>query len=120
MADEDQRRDDDLLMANDIKGEVGFDAGGKSYIIKFSTNAICEAENILRKSIVAIMAEIEWVSVRRVLLWAALLPKQPGTSLEVAGEIMDALGPKKSVEVLTDAFNAAFPAPAEGADGARP
>lgn len=108
-------------MANDIRGEVALQGGDLGrFTLKFSTNAICEAENILRKPIVAIMAEIEWVSVRRVLLWAALQPKHPGTDLATAGDIMDALGPMKSIEVLTQAFNAAFPAPAEGADGARP
>lgn len=107
-------------MANDVRGEVGFSAGGKAYTIKFSTNAICEAENILRKSIVQIMSEIDWVSTRRVLLWAALQPRHPGLELTDAGEIMDALGPARSVEALTQAFNAAFPAPAEGADGSRP
>lgn len=107
-------------MANDVKGEVGFVAGGKTYTVKFSTNAICEAENILRKSIVQIMADISWLSTRRVLLWAALQPKHPGLELADAGELMDALGPTRSIEVLTEAFNAAFPAPAEGADGARP
>lgn len=109
-------------MANDLKGEVAFEAAGKSYILKFSTNAICEAENIMRKPVLAIMAEIDWISTRRVLMWAALQPKHPGLELSDAGELMDALGPARSIEVLTRAFNAAFPPPPDVSEGgaARP
>lgn len=107
-------------MANDIRGEVELHLGDKSYRLKFSTNAICSVEDKLGKSIIAVMGEIDWITTRRVLLWAALQHHQPGIELKDAGEIMDAAGPLNTVEALNAAFGAAFPPPAEGADRSRP
>jgi hypothetical protein len=105
---------------NPVRGEVALDAAGKSYTLKFSTNALCEAENILDKPMAVIMAQLDRLAVLRVLMWAALQHKQPGVSLQDAGEIMDAAGMKAVVPALTDALNLAFPKPDEKDGEARP
>jgi hypothetical protein len=110
-------------MANDVRGEVSFTADGKPYTIKFSTNGICSAERILGKSLVTASTELDWITVRRTMLWAALncvdpLTKRPINgktfSEDEAGEIMDGLPAKDLIEVLLQAMSAAYPAPAEG------
>lgn len=107
-------------MANDVRGEVKLAALGKDYTLKLSTNAICKVEGELHKSIIAIMGEIDWISTRRVLLWAALQAHHADIPLETVGLLMDDAGQAKTVEALTAAFNRAFPAPTEDADRSRP
>jgi hypothetical protein len=107
-------------MANPVRGEVALDAAGKIYTLKFSTNALCEAENILDKPMSVIMGQLDRLGVLRVLMWAALQGKQPGTTIEAAGEIMDAAGMKAVVPALTESLNLAFPKPEEKDGDARP
>jgi hypothetical protein len=107
-------------MANPNRGEVVLNAGGTAYTLKFSTNALCEAENILDKPMAAIMGQMDRLGVLRVLMWASLQARQPGTTIEAAGEIMDAAGMKAVVPALTEALNLAFPKPDEKDGDGRP
>jgi len=45
-------------MANPHRGEVGFEAGGVSYVLRFSINAICELENLLNRGFLDITDEM--------------------------------------------------------------
>lgn len=116
-------------MANAHKGEIAFEAGGKSYTLRFSTNAICELENALDRSIISISqdlvnAEKNPESLRfstlRAILWAGLREHHPGMTLVEAGDVMTEIGGlSKAVELIAEGFTLAFPEPqANGA--ARP
>ena len=116
-------------MANEARGEVGFSAGGKEYTLKFSTNGICAAERELKKSLVAAAAELDWIVVRRTMLWAALncvdtVTKRPinGKSFtqDEAGDIMDLVPAKDLIELLMRAMNLAYPSPADAPSEPRP
>lgn len=45
-------------MANRQKGEVAFTAAGKSYRLRFSTNALCELEDITGRGVTDVMLEL--------------------------------------------------------------
>lgn len=59
---------------------------GQSYRLCYSVNALCEAERIAGGSLDGLMDR--QFSACRLLLWAALMEKQRGTTLEDAGEII--------------------------------
>lgn len=107
-------------MGNQHKGEVRIEAAGQSLVLKFTTNAICEIEGIFDKPFTRIMSEVEKISVRRVLLWGAMLTGKPDVTLADAGDIMDAIGPKEAMRVIMETFAAAYPSEAKEGDQARP
>jgi len=84
---------------NLLKGEVPLKVGDKEYTLKLTTNALCELENRLNKGvneiiIAAASKDIPSLNTVRCLLFCACLQyhKEEVTSLEVAGEIIDAAG----------------------------
>lgn len=123
-------------MANPIRGEVGFDVSVpgesgevvKTYTLRFSANAICELEESVDKSIVALLTEMaSWVdapekmrmSVVRLMFWAGLRDRHPDVDLKAAGElILAAGGIVRASELIMTAVERAFPAPKT--KGARP
>lgn len=102
-------------MANPIKGEIELLARDKTYILRFSIDAICSLEERLGKGFPAIAAEMAdpsriTISLARHLLFAALSEKQPDITLKEAGELIAGAG--GMVEVVTkvsEAISAAFP-----------
>ena len=64
-------------MANRIRGEVGFSAGGKDYIVVLSFNAMCALESKIGESFNSVMSAMadpakSRLEHTRALLWAGL------------------------------------------------
>jgi len=97
-------------MANPALGEVAFRVAGTEYTLKFSTNSICELEDHLGKGLNVIVGDLERVSSVRALLWAGLRSKHSEITLKGAGEIIDRAGMPATVEAISMALTAAFPA----------
>lgn len=103
-------------MANAHKGEVSFQCDGKNYTLRFSANALCELEDALDLGISAVAQllsdpeKLRFKTVRAVF-WAGLLDRQPGMTLQQAGELVTTLTLPIVLEKIGEAFTAAFPAP---------
>jgi hypothetical protein len=98
-------------MANPLRGEVAFTVADVEYTLKFSTNAICELEQLQNKGLNEIVGDLERVSTVRAMLWAALRAKHSDITLKGAGEIMDRAGMPATVEAISNALRAGFPPP---------
>jgi hypothetical protein len=113
-------------MANPLKGEVELVAGDKSYVLKFSVDAICSLEERLDKGFPAIAVDLQQphkltISLVRQLLHASLNEAHPEITLKEAGElIIPAGGMVVVLDKVSAAISAAFPAPAEARGTSRP
>jgi hypothetical protein len=117
-------------MANKHRGEIGFEAGDKSYTFRFSTNAICEVESVLDRSIISISQdmvnaeknpEVLRFSTVRAILWAGLREHHPKLTLTEAGDVMTEMGGlSKAVELIADGFSLSFPEPQTNNGADRP
>lgn len=110
-------------MANSLRGQVDFDAGGKLYKLSFSTNALVELEEKLDMSvneIAKLMGEPERFRMKtlKVVFWAGLQDYQPGLTLEAVGEILRHQLPNETTELVSKAFALTWPSEEGGA--ARP
>lgn len=107
-------------MANKDRGEVDLVAGGKTYTLRMSLNAVAEIEELLDKGINDIAAMVRdpadfRIGTWRVLLWGSLREFHKVT-LEEAGEIMGAAGIDLVVDVVGEAMKLAFPDAKEGGE----
>lgn len=106
-------------MANPLKGEVAFEAGGRTRTLRLDTNAMCELEAEFDLSIMRVLAHLElgrMTDIRRI--FRAALDGEP--SLEEATEIIDEIGGyMAAADLLEKTVRAAFPS-AEAANGSRP
>ncbi len=103
-------------MANSHKGEVAVKTADASYILHFSTNAICELEDVLEKPVIQIVAEFEneenvGMKIVRYLVWAGLTTKNPGMTVEEAGDILDEVGYALMMDKVGLAMRRFFPDP---------
>jgi hypothetical protein len=115
-------------MANPHRGEVSFDADGKSYTLHFSTNAICELEDKLDRSFVSISNDLAKavsapdkirMTTLRAIFWAGLQDHHPEIDLKAAGKLILSTGGMLGVmNLITEGFARAFPDPET--KGARP
>lgn len=100
-----------------MRGGVNFDALGKPWELRFTTNAICRIEERSGKSLEAVLADTTEPGKRtlayRLLLWAGI----GGATLETAGDIMDDLGLVEVDRIISAALRAAFPPREEGDAG---
>lgn len=111
-------------MANPHRGEVEWKVGDQVYVVCFDTNAICEIEAELERSILEISAELEdpvrrRVSTIRAVFWGALRSRHKDLTLEQVGELLTSYGLVGSVEVLGKAISLAFPTPEAGKETTR-
>lgn len=116
-------------MANPHKGEVEFEAVGKTYKLRYSTNAICELEDKLDRSFTSIARDIvdaakQPEKVRfgtlRAIFWAGLQDCHPDLSVKDAGDLMvEVGGVAEAMQLISEAFVLAFPAQEE-TKGGRP
>jgi hypothetical protein len=107
-------------MANPHRGEVSFEADGKTWTMVFTTNAICELEAETGESIHAFGSKLDAPSMKmvRVMVWAALRPRHPEITIEAAGDIMDAIGVEKAGNLVSRAMSLLF-TEAKGKPGPR-
>lgn len=87
-------------MANRERGEVPLEAGGKTYTLRLSHNALCELEALLstperpvsyQEVLARILVRSRMVEFRA-LMWAALREFHPEMTVKDAGELIDAAG----------------------------
>lgn len=100
-------------MANRFKGEVTFEAGEKSYTMRFSANALCELEDAIGMGVNSVAIQLaDPASLRlkmvRAVFWAGLRDHHPEITLLQAGEIVTDLSLTKSMEMVSKAFELAF------------
>lgn len=108
-------------MANPLKGEMSFDAEGKTYVLIYSNNALVELEDQLDRGIVDISQEMtSWakqpekirLGLLRAVFWAGFIERHPEITVKMAGELMNKIGGvAKVTEVVSEAFARAFPDP---------
>jgi hypothetical protein len=108
-------------MANPHKGETELVIGDDTFIIRFTANAICEAEEALGKTIIQITDDLAGGKISMILvrglLWAGLRDKHPKIDLRQAGDMIVAAGGMMPVFlVISDAFAKAFPPPGQSAE----
>jgi hypothetical protein len=102
-------------MANVHKGEVTMEAGGETYRLAYTTNAMCELEDATGESLGKIVDRLNdpanppGVKTLRLLLWAALIEHQEDMTVKGAGGICDLIGMASVGEVIGKALQAAFP-----------
>lgn len=92
------------------EGSVFFEAGGKRRSLRFTTNALCLAEEHLGKRTIEIATELEiGVSMQtlRALFWAATDDRS--ITLAQAGDLIDEVSVASARKLAMDAFSAAFP-----------
>jgi len=111
-------------MGNAAKGEVSFDAAGKTWTLRFGTNAICALETALGMGFAAALALLSdgtkvRVATIRSLVWAGLSGAHDDLTEEQAGELIDAIGIAKAGTLISEAVTLAFPAEGKAA-AARP
>lgn len=105
-------------MANPHKGEVSFDALGKSYTMRLGTNARALVEDRMGVSWSSLMCRPaeEWRERDAiVIMWAGLHQHHQMTEQEV-GDLIDAVGAEEVGRLLLKAFGVANPK--EDASGA--
>ena len=106
-------------MANKERGEYAFDAGGKSYTLRYSTNALCELEAILEApflDVITDFAEGKMSIVNtRALFYAGLQERHPDLSISAVGNLLDEVGMGTAIKAINEAVSLAFPVPGSGA-----
>jgi hypothetical protein len=97
---------------NKHKGETPLTVGNKEYILKFTTNSLCELEDALKMSIPEMMekmaAGMGFRDLRKIL-WAACLEHHSEVTFHEAGKMIDQVGFKQCLDSVTKALNAGFP-----------
>jgi hypothetical protein len=110
-------------MANKHRGEVALEADGKTFKIAFSINAMCELEDLLNRSIVEVMTELEGarenfarlrIKTVRAIVWASLRDHHPESTMEDAGDIVTAAGVPAVMAKIAEAIILAFPPQSAG------
>ncbi|QUS40574.1 hypothetical protein RPMA_18320 [Tardiphaga alba] len=102
-------------MGNPHKGEVSLTAGGETYTLKYSVDAICRLEESTGKNLTTLMTEMADASkmsltMTRHMVHAALFEHHPEVTLKEAGEIMEANGGMlQSLAKVVEAIQIAFP-----------
>ena len=100
---------------------ITFEAGGKSYTLRFDINALCDVESMLGTSLPQLSLANAGMSTIRVFLWAGLRQSNRGLTLETAGLVMQALIDQGKTwdeigQLINDALVAAGLATVEGED----
>lgn len=126
-------------MANPQKGEVSFEADGKTWTLRYSANALCELEDHLSRGVVDIASELQsWgppvgpdgkssgetperaaervklirLGTLRAVFWAGLRDHHPDIDIRHAGDLLVAAGGAMGgLALVADAFAQAFPEP---------
>lgn len=112
------------MAANRVKGEATFEVGGRSYVLAFTVNAMCEVEYILNLStdrILSALVRSPPLHIVRALLWGGLRQHHPDIDLPAAGDLIEeAGGAGVALEKIGAALIAAFPDVKGGEETARP
>lgn len=93
-------------MANPHRGEVELKAGGKSYTLVFTINAICDVEEEYPG--VNILADLNKASNIRYLLLASLRDRHPDIKKSDAGNILQEAGFEATKVAIAQAYERAI------------
>ena len=104
-----------------MPGDVSFEAGGQTYRLRYSINALCDMEEALGMGVrdfyrLVSSGDLRMTHVRGAF-WAGLRQHQPSITKAQAGDIIQALGGvDAATELLGEALTRAFPpvVPGEG------
>lgn len=112
-------------MANRVRGEVAFEASGKTWTLRYSTNSLCELEDALGLPVNKIIAGLQdrdnvRIKTIRAVVWAGLRDRHAEITLAEAGELISDAGLGPMTTKVGEAFAAAFPETESGEDAARP
>lgn len=94
-------------MANRERGEVELRAGDKTYVLRYTTNALVQLEDMLGKPVTKMGGDIS-MKEARAMVWAGLLHAHPDLTPEQAGDIMDAAGLSEAARAVGEALRLAF------------
>lgn len=83
--------------ANKERGEIAIVVGAETYILKLTSNAMCEMEAASGRTVVQLMATLQGgaggnLTDTRWWLWGMLRAHHPQLSILDVGDLMDALG----------------------------
>lgn len=96
-------------MANPLKGEVAFEAGGASYTLVLTTYGLAAAEKHLGEPLPPLMQRGEiGFNVILAVFYGGLLTRHD-LSVREAGEVVDLLGFERAAGIMAEAFQLAFP-----------
>jgi hypothetical protein len=102
-------------MANKHRGEVGFEAGDTAYTLLFNFNAISTLDSATGDTFADLVAGLASGKFKpshiRALMWAGLQHHHKGTTLNKAGDLIDAIGIPTALNVIGEAVALAFPQP---------
>ena len=101
-------------MANKERGEVDFQALGKTWIMKLGVNAMCEIEDATGKSISEIgvlLGDPKTATIKlvRAVMWGGLQEHHDGVTMKEVGGIIDGIGMSEAGKLIGDAFITASP-----------
>lgn len=101
-------------MSNPNKGDVEVEAGGKTYTLRFSIDALCQLEAKAGKSFQKIGDDLASgqvsLTLARQLLWAGLREHHSEITEKMAGELMPLMGGLTGcVPKIVEGLNFAFP-----------
>lgn len=82
------------MAANKERGEMALVAGSKTYVMKLTTNAVCEMETLSGRTFDQVAAKLQNGSVSdvRLFLWAMLREHHRSMTLEDVGNVIDGAG----------------------------
>lgn len=96
-------------MANPLRGEVPFQIDGKTYRLKWATNAICEFEDLMGGGLPTLGPMATSVKALRAMVWAALREFHPEITLKQVTEWFDVYGIELFLEPIKKAMELANP-----------
>lgn len=102
-------------MANKHKGQVSFEAGGKTYTLRLDVNALIELQDALGfeddEKFLAYCSNLNGIRRVRTFLTQALQLSHQGTTEQEVGDIITDLGLDEANRLLVRALQWAFPEP---------
>ncbi len=101
-------------MANQERGEVSFEADGKTWTMKIGTGAMCEIEAETGKSISEVGQALEnpktaSLTLMRAVFWGSLQHRHDQLTIRECNELIDDVGVQRVGELIGQAFQLAFP-----------
>lgn len=88
-------------MANALRGEVALEVGGKTYKLKYNTNAICEFESVMGCGLIELGQMARSIKSVRAMIWSGLQEFHPEVTLKQVSAWFDEYGVEKFMEPMS-------------------
>lgn len=106
------------------RGEATFQANGQAWILRFSNNAICKAEEEFKQPFGEIVAGLGGSGFRfqtfRTLFRLGLSHHHMAATDELAGDLIDEIGMTEALRITVESIKAAMPAAKAAGAGEEP